>query len=86
MSPEVPHHAQLNAVVCAGPTLDILLLKDLFSAVIEASIMFDIDASFRQEVQQTLEQLPPLQIGQVGQLQEWFKDWDQTADLHNRHM
>ncbi|CAF0835925.1 unnamed protein product [Adineta ricciae] len=86
MSPEVPHHAQLNAVVCAGPTLDILLLKDLFSAVIEASTMFDIDAPFRQEVQQTLAQLPPLQIGQMGQLQEWFKDWDQTADLHNRHM
>ncbi|UJR24698.1 hypothetical protein I4U23_006072 [Adineta vaga] len=86
MSPEVAHHVQLNAVVCAGPTLDILLIKDLFTAVIETSILFDIDAIFRQEVQQTLEQLPPIQIGQVGQLQEWFEDWDQVADLHNRHM
>ena len=33
-----------------------------------------------------MNQLPPLQIGQLGQLQEWFQDWDQSADVHNRHM
>lgn len=86
MSPEVPHHAQLNAVVCQGPTLDILLIKDLFYSVIQTSILFNIDQQFRQQIEQTLNQLPPLQIGQLGQLQEWFEDWDQVADIHNRHM
>jgi alpha-L-fucosidase 2 len=86
MSPEVPHHVQSNAVVCEGPTLDILLIKDLFNSVIQTSILFNIDLQFRQEIEQALNQLPPLQIGQLGQLQEWFQDWDQSADIHNRHM
>ncbi|CAF3888159.1 unnamed protein product [Rotaria sordida] len=86
MSPEVPHHVQLNAVVCQGPTLDILLIKDLFNSIIETSRLFNIDLSFREEVQQAFDQLPPLQIGQLGQLQEWFQDWDQEADIQNRHM
>jgi alpha-L-fucosidase 2 len=28
--------------------------------------------------------LPPMQIGQYGQLQEWIKDWDKPHD-HHRH-
>jgi alpha-L-fucosidase 2 len=86
MSPEIAHHVQLNAVVCEGPTLDILLIKDLFNSVIQTSILFNIDQDFRQEVQQALMKLPPLQIGQLGQIQEWFQDWDALADIHNRHM
>jgi alpha-L-fucosidase 2 len=86
MSPEVPHHVELNAVVCEGPTLDILLLKDLFNSVIQASILFNIDSTFREQVQQALDQLPPLQIGPLGQIQEWFQDWDEVSDVRNRHM
>ncbi|CAF2106436.1 unnamed protein product [Rotaria magnacalcarata] len=86
MSPEVPHHVQLNAVVCQGPTLDILLIKDLFHSIIETSRLFNIDVEFREEIQQVFNQLAPLQIGKLGQLQEWFQDWDQSADIHNRHM
>jgi len=86
ISPEVAHHVQLNVSVCAGPTLDILLLKDLFHAVIQTSLLFDIDAPFREEVQKALDRLPPLQIGHLGQLQEWLEDWDDQADQHNRHM
>ncbi len=86
MSPEVAHHVQINACVCAGPTLDICLLKDLFHAVIQTSLLFDIDAPFREEVENALARLPPLQIGHLGQLQEWLEDWDDQADMHNRHM
>jgi hypothetical protein len=58
MSPEVPHHVQINAVVCQGPTLDILLLKDLFNSVIQTSRLFNIDQLFREEVEQVFYQLP----------------------------
>ena len=30
-------------------------------------------------------QLPPMQVGQYGQLQEWFEDWDNPND-HHRHI
>jgi alpha-L-fucosidase 2 len=86
ISPEIAHHAQLKAVVCQGPTLDMHLLKDLFHSVIQTSILFNIDLEFREQVQQALNQLPPVQIGQLGQIQEWFEDWDEQADIHNRHM
>ena len=86
MSPEVPHHPAVNALVCQGPTLDILLLRDLFHSLIECSRLFQLDPHFREEVHQALQRLPTLHIGQVGQIQEWNKDWDNNADLHNRHL
>ena len=29
-------------------------------------------------------QLPPMQVGQYGQLQEWFEDWDNPNDHHRQ--
>lgn len=86
MSPEVPHHVSVNGVVCAGPTLDNLLLRDLFNAVIQSSLLLNVDATFRDEVEKTVNLLPPIKIGHLGQLQEWLADWDEYADVHNRHM
>ncbi len=34
---------------------------------------------------QAKEKLYPYHIGQYGQLQEWFKDWDDPNDKH-RHL
>ena len=86
VSPEVPHHAAQNACVCAGPTLDMQLLRDLFDACTETSEILGLDADFRAEVRAARARLAPMQIGHLGQLQEWLEDWDATADMHNRHV
>ncbi|CAF1127122.1 unnamed protein product, partial [Didymodactylos carnosus] len=86
MSPEVPHHNNIGAVVCNGPTMDLLLVGDLFDACIQASELLNIDADFRKETQAARDRLAPMQIGHLGQLQEWLEDWDAVADIHNRHM
>lgn len=86
VSPEVPHHAALGAFVCAGPTMDMQILRDLFDACAQASEILGTDADFRAQVQAARARLAPMQIGHLGQLQEWLEDWDATADRHNRHV
>jgi alpha-L-fucosidase 2 len=75
----------VNATICAGPTIDMQLLRDLFSACIEASKILEVDRKFCKEVQLARGRLAPIQIGRHGQLQEWLEDWDDPNDTH-RHL
>jgi alpha-L-fucosidase 2 len=67
-----------------GPTIDRVMLNALLSACIEASSLLGLDAEFRERAQNALEQLPPLQIGKYGQLQEWLEDFEEAQPNH-RH-
>ncbi|NQT39329.1 MAG: glycoside hydrolase family 95 protein, partial [Planctomycetes bacterium] len=64
---------------------DIALIGELFANCIEASEILDIDAGFREKLKTARGKLAPLKIGQYGQLQEWYHDWDDPAD-HHRHL
>jgi alpha-L-fucosidase 2 len=70
--------------ICAGPTMDMQLLRHLFDSCIEASKILNVDQKFRKQLQKTKERLAPNQIGRLGQLQEWLDDWDYPEDDH-RH-
>lgn len=84
VSPEISHP---GGTVCAGPTMDMQLLRDLFDACAEASELLGVDAEFRTQVQAARARLAPMQIGHGGQLQEWLEDWDmEEPDPHNRHV
>ena len=85
LSPENGHPG--GSAVCAGPTMDLEILRDLFANTIKASEILGVDPTFRKEVAATRARLAPLQIGHAGQLQEWLQDWDmQAPDLHHRHV
>ncbi len=84
-SPENSHHP--NAGTCAGPTMDMQILRDLFEACANASEALGIDPDLRQQVRETRARLAPMQIGHLGQLQEWLQDWDADApEIHHRHV
>ena len=84
MSPEIPHP---GGTVCAGPTIDMQILRDLFESCAKASELLDADAEFRAQVKAARTRLAPMQIGKGGQLQEWLEDWDmEEPDPHNRHV
>jgi alpha-L-fucosidase 2 len=84
-SPENSHHAGVS--ICAGPAMDSQLLRDLFSRTIAASNLLGKDAGLRAEIATALAKLPPDKIGKVGQLQEWFEDWDVEApEINHRHV
>ena len=69
--------------VCAGPTIDMQILRDLFANCITASEILDIDEDFRSQVTKTRARLAPMKIGRHGQLQEWLVDWDNPEDQHS---
>ena len=85
LSPENPHTN--NVSLCAGPAMDLEILRDLFANCIQASEILGRDKNFRQQLAATRARLAPLQIGSSGQLQEWLEDWDTNApDIHHRHV
>ncbi|PRD53740.1 glycoside hydrolase family 95 protein [Sphingobacterium gobiense] len=71
--------------VSAGTTMDNQLIFDVFHNFIQASKILNQDVSLADSVKTALDRLPPMQIGQHTQLQEWLEDLDKTTDKH-RHI
>jgi alpha-L-fucosidase 2 len=82
-SPELSHHS--SAFVCAGPTMDNQILRDLFNGVALASEVLGVDATFRTQVRTAKDRLPPTKVGSRGNVQEWLADWVETERSH-RHV
>jgi len=74
-----------GTTICAGSTIDMQILSDLFLYVAEAADILGIDQEFRQKILSTRKKLAPMQIGQKGDLQEWLEDWGQKEKSH-RHI
>jgi alpha-L-fucosidase 2 len=70
--------------VSAASTMDLFIIHDLFNNVRQAANILGVDSAFAQQLSETQQRMLPLQIGQHGQLQEWWKDWDDPEDRH-RH-
>jgi len=68
----------------AGVTMDNQILTELYTNVLAAARLLGDSNSLLDTLQQQLRRLPPMQIGQWGQLQEWLDDLDDPKDDH-RH-
>ncbi len=68
----------------AGVTMDNQIVTELYTNVIEAAKILDDNNSLLSILNSQLKQLPPMQIGRWGQLQEWLDDLDDPKDDH-RH-
>ena len=82
-----PEHGPLGkkTTVTAGSTMDNQIVFDVFSQVIAAAKILGKSDSELSTINQKLSQLPPMQIGRYGQLQEWMIDGDDPKDEH-RHI
>ena len=74
-----------KAAVSMGSTMDMSIIRELFANCIAAAKELDIDAKFRAELEEKLPRLLPFQVGRHGQLQEWYRDWDNPNE-HHRHL
>jgi alpha-L-fucosidase 2 len=83
-----PENAQPAGVsICAGPTMDMQILRDLFASCTRAGEILGVDEDFRHQVERARKRLAPHRIGKAGQLQEWLEDWDMAApERHHRHV
>ena len=71
----------------AGVTMDNQILSELYNEVLAAAAILGEDTSagtLADTLRTQLAQLPPMQIGSWGQLQEWMDDLDDPKDNH-RH-
>ncbi|MHA6719994.1 glycoside hydrolase family 95 protein [Sphingomonas sp. RS6] len=85
ISPENEHGH--GGALCAGPTMDMAILRDLFAQTAEAATILGTDAELVTELQAASARLAPYQIGRQGQLQEWQADWDADAtEQQHRHV
>lgn len=68
-----------------GPTIDTILIRDLFKFLIKAGSQLNTDAEFCSRLKDALTKLPPFKIGKKGQLQEWLEDYEESQPDH-RHL
>ena len=61
------------------------IIFELFSSTIQAAEILKKDLAFADTLRKLRQRLPPMQIGQHGQLQEWLDDIDDPKDNH-RHI
>lgn len=87
MSPEhsYMHEDGMAVDITYGTTMDNQLVFDLFSHTIAAAKVLGRDKRFSDTLRMKRDSLPPMQIGQYEQLQEWLFDWDKPDD-HHRHV
>lgn len=71
--------------VCAGCTMDNQIARDVLSQALFAARELDKDADYQQKLTKAIAMLPPMKIGQYGQLQEWREDLDDPRNEH-RHI
>ena len=85
ISPENRHPA--GVAICAGPTMDTQIIRDLFNQCSMAAEILGRDKQFVAKLSEVQKRLPPMQIGKAGQLQEWLEDWDLEApERQHRHV
>ena len=71
--------------ITAGCTMDNQIAFDALSNTLQAARVLNEDADYQKKLEETLAQLPPMQIGSRKQLQEWLIDAD-GSDMHHRHI
>ncbi len=73
-----------RVAVSAGATMDLALIWDLFTNVIDACDALNADRSFRDEVERARGRLAPYRVDDQGALQEWSHGFP-PAEPRHRH-
>ncbi|MFN2133659.1 MAG: glycosyl hydrolase family 95 catalytic domain-containing protein, partial [Anaerolineae bacterium] len=74
-----------RAAVSAAATMDLAIIWDLFTNCIEAAGVLGVEPGFAARLVAARERLYPYQVGSRGQLQEWWRDF-QEVEVHHRHV
>ena len=71
--------------VSSGPTMDMTIVRELFTRTIETAKKFNLDPALVSELQGKLDKLAPFQIGSKGQILEWQQEYKENEPNH-RHV
>ena len=84
-SPENAPSTRPGVSFDAGTTMDNQIVFDMLTTTIRAAEALGTDRLFADTLRKLRQRLPPMHIGQFGQLQEWLEDLDDPND-HHRHI
>ena len=70
-----------HGTTCYGGTADLAIIRELFLNTITAGKVL---GDKNKEIEKVLARLHPYTIGHMGDLNEWYYDWD-DRDFHHRH-
>jgi alpha-L-fucosidase 2 len=79
------HPNGFKGTVTIASAMDMEIIWDLFTNIIEASAILNIDKEFADLLKEKQSKLNPLKIGKKGNLVEWYDDWE-DEDPHHRHV
>lgn len=84
-NPALTLSGDFSTAFCEGPTMDIMLIKELFTNCIASAAILGIEDEFLQTIKKQRDKLKPYQIGSKGQLLEWDKEYLEKDPGH-RHI
>jgi len=79
------HPAGYKGAVTIASAMDMEIIWDLFTNVIEAAKFLNTDKDLIGTLEMKRAKLHPLQIGKKGNLMEWYSDWEDEDPKH-RHV
>ncbi len=71
--------------ICVGPTMDTMIVRDIFTECIRASEVLGCEDELTDKLRELLPKLPENKIGKHGQIMEWTEDYDE-AEIGHRHI
>ncbi|ANY70117.1 alpha-amylase [Paenibacillus sp. BIHB 4019] len=82
---KLPDGSGGTSSVSLATTMDISLIKELFTLCLHAADLLGEDEALRSEWQEALVKLPPFQVGSDGRLMEWIEEYEDHEPGH-RHV
>ncbi|HLW07778.1 MAG TPA: glycoside hydrolase family 95 protein [Marinilabiliaceae bacterium] len=79
------HPNGFKGTVTIASAMDMEIIWDLFTNMIEASEVLGVDKEYAAMLAKKRDMLSPLKIGKKGNLVEWFGDWE-DEDPQHRHV
>jgi alpha-L-fucosidase 2 len=79
------HYEGQEMAISMASTMDMSIIRESFSNLLRASEALGVDDEWTASVRVAKSRLYPFHVGRLGQLQEWYRDWDRPDDTH-RHI
>ncbi len=79
------HPNGFKGTVTIASAMDMEIIWDLFTNIIEADSILNMDKDFAALLKEKRSKLNPLKIGKKGNLVEWYDDWEDD-EPHHRHV
>ncbi len=67
-----------------GGTADLAIIRELLTNTLEAAQTLKEDKKYQDTLRHTIALLHPYTVGHMGDINEWYYDWD-DEDFHHRH-